>query len=526
MENKKFYITTPIYYPSNKFTLGNCYTTVLCDAIARFHRALGYDVFFLTGTDEHGQKIAKIASAKNMKEMQYLNEIVADAKDLWSLLNISYDKFIRTTDDYHVKAVTKIFNKLYQNGDIYKSIYKGKYCVPCESFWSEEQLVDGKCPDCGRDVIDANEECYFFKLSKYEDKIKKLYQTNKNFLLPESRANEMINNFLSKGLKDLCVSRKTVKWGIPVEFDKDQTIYVWVDALTNYITALGYLSEDESLFKKFWPADVHVIGKEIVRFHSIIWPAILMSLGLPLPKMIFGHGWLIFNGGKLSKSKESGKNEVLDPRILIERYSSDAVRNFLIGEISFGQDGPYSQELFLNSFNGILANKVGNLSSRLIGMICKYQNGIITNKISPTEQEQNFVNTIKQLKCDSIQKIKELKPTLSYKSVLKIIDECNGYIDNCKPWEVAKQEGGEERIATILYFAVQGLLEAYTLLDAFLPEKVCQVLKLFGIDKVKIDENACCNFKIDEIKVEKITPLFARLDINKEIEELDKIAND
>ncbi len=521
----KFYITTPIYYPSNKLTLGNCYTTALCDAIARFHRALGDDVFFLTGTDEHGQKIEKIATAKGMKEIDYLDEIVADTKDLWKLLNISYDKFIRTTDDYHVKAVQKIFNKLYENGDIYKSTYKGKYCVPCESFWSEDQLVDGKCPDCGREVVDADEECYFFKLSKYEDRLKKLYQEGKNFLLPESRANEMINNFFNKGLKDLCVSRKTVKWGIPVEFDKDQTIYVWIDALSNYITALGYLSDDETNFKKYWPADVHVVGKEIVRFHSIIWPAILMSLGLPLPKLIFGHGWLVYGGGKLSKSKGVDKKEMLDPRVLCARYSSDAVRNFLIGEISFGQDGPYSQELFLNSFNGILANKVGNISSRLIGMICKYNDGLINGKIHSLPEDEIFVAKIKELKADCIQKIKELKPTLSYKSALRIIDECNTYIDVNKPWELAKQDDGSQRISAILYYATQAMLEAYTLLDAFLPEKIASVLKLFGIEKVKIDENACCNFKIDGIKVEKIQPLFARLDLNKEQQELDEIAN-
>lgn len=525
MNNKKFYITTPIYYPSNKLTLGNCYTTVLCDSIARYHRALGYDVFFLTGTDEHGQKIAKIANAKNMKEIDYLNEIVADTKNLWNLLNISYDKFIRTTDEEHASIVTKIFNKLYENGDIYKSTYKGKYCVPCESFWSEEQLVNGKCPDCGRDVIDADEECYFFKLSKYEDRLKKLYEDGRNFLLPESRANEMINNFFSKGLKDLCVSRKTVKWGIPVEFDKEQTIYVWVDALSNYISALGYLSDDDSLFKKFWPADVHVVGKEIVRFHSIIWPAILMSLGLPLPKLIFGHGWLIFNGGKLSKSKENEKKEVIDPRILSARYTSDAVRNFLIGEISFGQDGPYSQELFLNSFNGILANKVGNISSRLIGMICKYSDGVISSDIKTLPEDEIFINKIKELKQDSIEKIKQLKPTLSYKSALKIIDECNLYIDSNKPWEIVKQENGTIRVNTILYYACQAMLEAYSILDAFLPENICKVLKIFNIENVKIDENACCNFNIGGIKVEKIQPLFARLDINKEIQELDEIAN-
>lgn len=521
----KFYITTPIYYPSNKLTLGNCYTTVLCDAIARFHRALGEEVFFLTGTDEHGQKIAKIASEKGLKEIDYLNEIVADTKNLWKELNISYDKFIRTTDYSHEQTASKIFDELYKKGEIYKSTYVGKYCVPCESFWSNEQLKDGKCPDCGREVVEANEESYFFKLSKYEQALRKLYKDNPNFLVPSSRANEMINNFFDQGLKDLCVSRKTVKWGIPVSFDKEQTIYVWIDALSNYISALGYLSNDDSLFKKFWPADVHVVGKEIVRFHSIIWPAILMALDLPLPKQIFGHGWLTFNNGKLSKSKAVDKKEVIDPRILIARYTSDSVRNFLIGEISFGQDGPYSQEGFLNSFNGILANKVGNIFSRLTGMVLKYNNGTIeyANKNEPIDEQ--FKNSVQELKNDCISKMLELKPTLSYKSALKIIDECNTYIDNNKPWELAKEDDKTDRIKTILYNALQGMLEAYTLLNAFLPESTKKVLDIFNIKNFVIDRNSCFNFDIDKIQLEKYPPLFARLDIQKELAELDEIAN-
>lgn len=522
--DKTFYITTPIYYPSNKLTLGNCYTTVVCDAIARFHRNLGYDVFFLTGTDEHGQKIEKLASEKGVSPIEYVNEIVADTQKLWKELNISYDKFIRTTDDYHVKTASKIFNKLYEKGDIYKSVYNSKYCIPCESFWTDDQLVDGKCPDCGRDVVDANEECYFFKLSKYEDALKKLYQENKNFLVPESRVNEMVNNFFNKGLKDLCVSRKTVKWGIPVEFDNEQTIYVWIDALSNYLSALGYLSDDESAFKKFWPANVHVVGKEIVRFHAIIWPALLMALDLPLPKQIYGHGWLIFNNGKLSKSKETGNSEVVDPRVLISRYSADSIRNFLIGDISFGQDGPYSQELFVNSFNGILANKVGNIASRLVGMFLKYNDGKIQNDNEKTEEDDKFIAQVQQLKTECIEKMKEIKPTQSYKTALKIIDECNAYIDSNKPWELAKVEGNQKRINTLLYIACQAFLEAYTLLNAFLPESTSKVLSEFGIKEVKINEKEPFNFDIDGLRVEKGQPLFARLDVNKELKELTEIA--
>lgn len=523
--SEKFYITTPIYYPSNKLTLGNCYTTVLCDAIARFHRNLGDEVFFLTGTDEHGQKIAKIASEKGLKEIDYLNEIIDDTKKLWQELNISYDKFIRTTDLYHEKTASKVFDILYKKGEIYKSVYKGKYCIPCESFWSDEQLVNGKCPDCNRDVAEANEESYFFKLSKYESALRDLYANNPNFLTPSSRANEMINNFFNHGLKDLCVSRKTVKWGIPVPFDKEQTIYVWIDALSNYLSALGFLSEDDSLFKKFWPANVHVVGKEIVRFHAIIWPAILMALDLPLPKQIFAHGWLTFNNGKLSKSKEVDKKEVIDPRVLNQRYTSDSVRNFLIGEISFGQDGPYTQEGFLNSYNGILANKVGNISSRLTGMVLKYNNGIIENGNVLSECDEQFKNQIKTLKQTCIEEMLNLKPTTSYKAALKIIDECNTYVDSCKPWELAKDENNKSRVNTIMFNAILGMLEAYTLLNAFLPESTKKVLENFGITNFVVDKNSLFNFNIDRIKLEKKDPLFARLDIAKEMQELNEIAN-
>ena len=522
--SKKFYITTPIYYPSVKLTIGNSYTTILCDAIARFHRMLGYDVFFLTGTDEHGQKISKVAKERGKTEIEHLNEIVDDTKKLWASLNISYDKFIRTTDELHVSAVKKIFNKLYEKGEIYKTHYTGKYCVPCESFWSEGQLIDGKCPDCGREVIDSNEECYNFKLSKYTDKIRDLYKNNPEFLQPQNRVNEMLNNFLNEGLKDLCVSRKSVKWGIPVDFDSDHTIYVWIDALSNYISALGYSSDDDSDFKKYWPADIHVVGKEIVRFHSIIWPAILMALDLPLPKTIFGHGWLLFNNDKLSKSKESGSKEVIDPRILIENYGSDSIRNFLIGEVNFGSDGPYTQESFLLSYNNNLANTVGNVASRTLGMAEKYSDGIIYEAEKLSELDQKFKNDVISLKQKSIEEIKNLKPTNSYNHALEILQKCNLYIDETKPWELYK-EGKTSEINTFLNLLCQAQLEAYTLLIAFLPEKVPQVFEKFGVEIPKIiDENNSFNILKAGTKVNKGENLFNRLDIAKENEKLINIA--
>lgn len=523
--DKKFYITTPIYYPSNKLTIGNAYTTVVSDAIARFHRMLGYDVFFLTGTDEHGQKIAKVAKEKGVSEMEHLNAIVADSKKLWESLNISYDRFIRTTDQDHVEAVKKIFNKLYEKGEIYKTHYTGKYCVPCESFWSDGQLVDGKCPDCGREVIDSDEECYNFRLSNYTDKIKQLYENNPSFLQPQNRVNEMVNNFLSEGLKDLCVSRKSVKWGIPVDFAPDHTIYVWIDALSNYITALGFMSEDDSLFKKFWPADVHVVGKEIVRFHAIIWPAILMALDLPLPKEIFGHGWLLFNNDKLSKSKETGKKEVIDPRILIENYGSDSIRNFLIGEINFGSDGPYSQENFLLSFNTNLANTIGNVASRTLGMIGKYTNGIIPEPCELSSLDKQFKENVVTLKKKCIDEIIALRPTQSYKSALEILENCNKYIDETKPWELSK-EGKTNELSTFLNLLANAQVEAYVLLLPFLPEKLPCVFEKFGMKiPEKIDEKNSFNYLKSGINVEKGENLFNRLDIKAELEKLNNIAN-
>ena len=391
---EKFYITTPIYYPSNKMTLGNAYTTIVCDALARFNKKLGKDVFYLTGTDEHGQKITQSAFKVGKSEKEYLDEIVADTKDLWKLLDIEYDKFIRTTDDYHEKTAQKIFTELYNRGYIYKGSYKGWYCTPCESFWTESQLVDGKCPDCGREVKFQEEEAYFFKLSEFGDKLIELYKNNPNFLQPSSRVNEMVNNFIKPGLNDLCVSRTSVKWGVPVEFDKEHTIYVWIDALSNYISALGFLGEDDSLYKKYWPADVHVIGKEIVRFHSIIWPAILMALDITLPKRIFAHGWILFGGDKLSKSKEAGAKECVDPRVLVPLYGADAIRYMLYREIPFGSDGNYTTEAFLTRINADLSNNYGNLVSRTFSMVKKYFSSIIPNEDKVANDDSDFKNNV------------------------------------------------------------------------------------------------------------------------------------
>ncbi len=523
--SNKFYITTPIYYPSNKLTLGNCYTTVVCDSLARFNRMLGKDVFYLTGTDEHGQKIEKKAAAENKTEMEYLNEIVADTKELWKTLDISYDKFIRTTDDYHVKAVQAIFKTLYDKGEIYKSTYKGLYCTPCESFWTEEQLVNGNCPDCGRPVEPMEEEAYFFRLSKYQDKVTNLLK-NTDFLRPKTRVNEMINNFIKPGLKDLCVSRTSVKWGVPVGFDTNHTIYVWIDALPNYLTALGFMQDNDRNFKKYWPADVHVVGKEIVRFHSIIWPAILMALGVELPKQVYGHGWLMFGNDKLSKSKETGKKEVIDPRILADRYGLDAVRLFLIKEIVFGQDGPYNQELFLTAFNTDLANEYGNLVSRTCGMAQKYLDGILHKAKDLTEVDNAFKNEILTKRGEVIKQIEDINPSGALNTVFDMFSKCNKYIDDSAPWVVFK-EGNLERINTILTTLSEAILITNTLLLPFLTDKPKTIYANWGLKTpTLLSEYENFGFIKDNTQVIKGANLYARLDIAKEIDELNKIANE
>ena len=524
---EKFYITTPIYYPSRKFTLGNCYTTVICDAVARFNKLLGKEVFFMTGTDEHGQKIAQAAKNAGKTEMEYLDEMIADAKDLWKLLKVDYDKFIRTTDDYHVSAVQKIFKELYDKGYIYKSSYKGKYCVPCESFWTESQLVDGKCPDCHRDVVDQEEESYFFKLSEFGDKLLELYRSNPEFLQPQSRINEMVNNFIKPGLDDLCVSRTSVKWGVPVDFDSKHTVYVWIDALTNYITGLGYGSEDDSLFKKFWPADVHVIGKEIVRFHAIIWPAILMALDIPLPKRVFGHGWLLFGGDKLSKSKTVNSVECVDPRILAPRYTPDAVRYILLREIPFGSDGNYSTELFLERINSDLANNYGNLVSRTFSMLKKYCASVIPE----AKDEDPIDDDLKQTVFNAVQDAKKYIETnfdvsKALASIFEIFSKANKYIEVTEPYRLAKDEEKKNRLGTVLRNLLEAIRIGTVLLSAFLPDCSKKVADALHIDKYDYNETKeYYNLNAGDT-VEELGILFPRLDIQKELEELAKIEED
>ena len=525
IEKEKFYITTPIYYPSRKFTLGNCYTTVICDALARFNKLLNKDVFFMTGTDEHGQKIAQAAKNAGKTEMEYLDEMIADAKDLWKLLKIDYDKFIRTTDDYHVAGAQKIFKQLYDKGYIYKSSYKGKYCVPCESFWTDSQLIDGKCPDCHREVIEQEEEAYFFKLSEFGDKLLDLYKNNPEFLQPQSRVNEMVNNFIKPGLSDLCVSRTSVKWGIPVDFDPKHTIYVWIDALSNYITGLGYGSDDETLYNKFWPADVHVIGKEIVRFHAIIWPAILMALDIPLPKRVFGHGWLLFGGDKLSKSKSVNSVECVDPRILAPRYTPDAVRYILLREIPFGSDGNYSTELFLNSINSDLANNYGNLVSRTFSMLKKYV-GSVVPEIKGEDEEID-----KDLKVSILTAVSETKKHMETNfdvskalgSIFEIFSKANKYIEVTEPYRLAKDEEKKDRLGNVLRNLLEAIRIGTILLSAYLPDCSKTVADALHISEFSFkDANEFYKLSSGDV-VDELGILFPRLDVQKELEELAKI---
>ena len=453
MEKKKFYITTPIYYPSADFHIGHCYTSTAADAVARYKRLTGYDVFFQTGTDEHGQKIEKKAMEAGVSPKEYIDPIIENGKDLWSKLNISYDYFIRTTDEDHVKRVQRIFKKMYDNGDIYKGEYKGLYCTPCESFWTESQLDEnGMCPDCHREVHEVSEEAYFFRLSKYQDKLVEFYDKNPNFILPLSRKNEMINNFLKPGLDDLCVSRTTFSWGIPVDFDPKHVIYVWIDALTNYITALGYLSDDDSLFKKYWPADLHLVGKEIVRFHTIIWPALLMALDLPLPKQVFGHGWLKIDGGKISKSLGNYK----DPREYIDNYGVDAVRYYALREVSFGSDGNFSEEALIARTNADLANTLGNLLNRTIAMTNKYFDGVISNSKKNEEVDNDLINKANNLKLVVDKNMEKLYISDALEEIFNFLRECNKYIDDTTPWVLAK-EGKLERLQTVLYNLLESI---------------------------------------------------------------------
>ena len=506
-EKKTYYVTTPIYYPSDNFHIGHCYTTVIADALARYKKLKGYDVFFLTGSDEHGQKIEDRAKKAGVTPKEFIDPIIDNAKDLWKALDVDYDKFIRTTDDYHVACVQKIMQKLYDQGDVYKGAYEGWYCTPCESFWTESQLVDGKCPDCGREVKLTKEDAYFLKLSKYQPRLEAWLKDHPELMQPESRYNEMYNNFLKPGLKDLCVSRSSVKWGVPVTFDPDQTVYVWVDALSNYISALGYLTEDDSLFKKYWPADLHLVGKEIFRFHTIIWPIMLMALDLPLPKRVYGHGWLTIGGGKISKSKGNYK----DPREFIKDYGVDTVRYFLLSEVPFGSDGNFSEELMVERRNSDLCNVLGNLVNRTITMANKYFDGKLTKNNNPTDLDKEVINHLNSMSDEVDAKMEELDIPNALNLIFSRIERLNKYIDETTPWSLAKEESSLPRLNDVLYTIIEGIRMSTLELEAFIPSTCKKIYEQLIINNTSFEEFEFGS--VNEYKViEKPEILFARID--------------